>query len=46
METLATLVLAFFALVVMVNLANGTLRSWLAAKFLHREPASSQGASS
>ena len=33
-------VLTFLMIVVLLNLANGTLRQWLAAKFLHEEPSS------
>lgn len=36
MDTVAAFVLALLAVVVMVNLANGTLGLWLRAKFLHQ----------
>lgn len=45
MGTLASVVLALLAVVVLVNLANGTLGAWLKAKFLHLGSTSS-GASS
>lgn len=38
MGTLAGVVLALLAVVVLVNLANGTLGAWLKAKFLHIAP--------
>lgn len=40
MGTFASVVLAFLALVVLVNLANGTLGAWFKAKFLHQAAAS------
>lgn len=36
MGTFASVVLAFLVLVVLINLANGTLPAWLRAKFLHQ----------
>ncbi|HET9691003.1 MAG TPA: hypothetical protein VFP61_07605 [Acidimicrobiales bacterium] len=36
MQTIASVALAFLGVVVLVNLANGTLRQWLVAKFLHK----------
>jgi hypothetical protein len=36
MGTFASAVLAFLAIVVLVNLANGTLGAWFKAKFLHQ----------
>ena len=38
MNTAAAMLLALLGVVVLVNLANGTLRAWLAAKFLHVNP--------
>lgn len=35
-DTAAALALAFLGVVVLVNLANGTLVAWLKAKFLHQ----------
>ncbi len=46
MDTVASLALAFLAIVVLVNVANGTLKAWLAAKFLHRTPATSSASAS
>lgn len=43
MNTAAALVLAFLAVVLLVNLANGTLGAWLKAKFLHVKPPASKG---
>lgn len=39
METAAAFVLALLVVVVLVNLANGTLGPWLKAKFLHQQQA-------
>jgi hypothetical protein len=38
METAAAWVLALLIVVVLFNLANGTLPAWLRAKFLHQAP--------
>jgi Flp pilus assembly pilin Flp len=38
MSTVAALALALLAVVMLVNLANGTLGAWLKAKFLHMAP--------
>lgn len=35
MESFASVVLALLAIVMLLNLANGTLGTWLKAKFLH-----------
>lgn len=35
MDTVAALVLTVLTIVVLVNLARGTLGAWLKAKFLH-----------
>lgn len=35
-DTAAALALALLGVVVLVNLANGTLPAWLKAKFLHQ----------
>lgn len=43
MSTVAGLVLAVLAIVMLLNLANGTLRAWLKAKFLHIAPPASTG---
>lgn len=43
MNTAAALVLAFLAVVLLVNLANGTLGAWLKAKFLHVTPPAPKG---
>jgi len=37
--TIATVALTFLAIVVLLNLWNGTLVAWLKAKFLHITPA-------
>ena len=39
MNTAAAMILALLAVVLLVNLANGTLGAWLKAKFLHVAPA-------
>lgn len=44
MATLATVALTFLALVLLVNLANGTLGAWLKAKFLHIAPTTTAAA--
>ena len=36
MNTVAAVVLTLLAIVVLSNLANGTLGPWFAAKFLHK----------
>jgi len=36
--TLATVALTFLAIVVLLNLYNGTLGAWFKAKFLHITP--------
>lgn len=36
--TLASILLTLLVLVMLINLAHGTLPQWLAAKFLHRAP--------
>ena len=36
MGTVAAFVLTLLAIVMLVNLANGTLGAWLKAKFLHK----------
>lgn len=41
MNTAAAMILALLAVVLLVNLANGTLTAWLKAKFLHVQPAGS-----
>lgn len=38
MSTVASVVLAVLAIIVLLNLANGTLGAWLKAKFLHIAP--------
>jgi hypothetical protein len=38
METAAAWLLALLVLLMLVNLANGTLGPWLKAKFLHQGP--------
>lgn len=38
MNTAAAMLLALLAVIVLVNLANGTLGTWLKAKFLHVNP--------
>jgi hypothetical protein len=38
METAAGVLLALLAVIVLLNLANGTLTAWLKAKFLHQAP--------
>ena len=40
MDTVASVALTLLAVVVVINMANGTLGAWLAAKFLHKAPAS------
>lgn len=36
MDTIAAFVLTLLVIVVLINLANGTLAAWLKAKFLHQ----------
>jgi hypothetical protein len=43
-ESIAALLLALLAAVALINAANGTLVSWLKAKFLHVTPSSSPAA--
>ena len=38
MDTVAGFALALLFVVLLVNLANGTLGAWLKAKFLHQAP--------
>jgi hypothetical protein len=40
MDTVAAVVLTLLTIVALINLANGTLGAWLAAKFLHKAPSS------
>lgn len=42
-NTLAAAFLALLAVIVLVQIARGTLGAWLAAKFLGRAPAPSSG---
>jgi len=42
-DTLASVVLMVLAVIVLLQLARGTLGSWLSAKFLNRAPAQAAG---